>query len=160
MKHFLILTFIITTSILNAQTLQVEKATSQRINGGAYPRYTINYMVMIKKEKCFNWKIDSVVNIASKKKVEFNIVKVDNLNATSPNYTQVKVYTKNDKGNYQITFASFKSMGSSGRPGAPDQEIIEEPPFDEGAIIYYRNGKKKMKLLITNFEKLETVNAP
>ena len=160
MKNILFIFNLFFATICFSQDLKMIKATAQRINAGAYPRYTINYSVEIIKEKCFSWKIDSVVNNSTKKSVAFNIVKVDNVNAVSPNYIKIESYNKKDVGNYILTFASFKSMGSSGRPGAPEIEMIEEPVFSEGATIFYRNRKKIKKLLVKNFEKLETINAP
>jgi hypothetical protein len=158
LKKITCLVLFFTIANLNAQDLKLVKGTSQRINGGAAPRWTVNYLVTIKKTKKFNWHIDSVVNVASKKAVLFHVVKVDDPNAVSPNYNEHNTYNKSDKGIFQLSFSSYKSMGN--RRGGDEQMVIEEPIFTEGAIIYYQSCGKKKKLQVAQFEKLETVNTP
>ena len=54
----------------------------------------------------------------------------------------------------------MKKRGS-GRPGAPPMELmVPIADFTQGAIVYYRVGKKKKKLTVESFEELETINAP
>lgn len=157
MKHLLII-LLAFHSVLNAQELQLTKATKQQINHGAAPGSTINYTVMLKKDKNFKWSIDSV-HTPLGKSLKFNVVKVDDMNATSPNYQAVKCYCKKDKGNYQITFSTNKKRGG-GRPNSPPNNMVEVEDFNSGAIIFYTVKGKVKQLKIESFEELETVNAP
>ena len=38
--------------------------------------------------------------------------------------------------------------------------MVPVAEFTQGAIIYYRVGKKKKQLVVESFEQLETINAP
>ena len=86
MKQLLILLLI--SNISFAQELKLIKATKQMVNHGASPSSSINYTVLLKKDKNFKWSIDSV-HTPLGKSLKFNVVKVDNIDATSPNYTKV-----------------------------------------------------------------------
>ena len=158
MKHIIYFILFITFSA-PAQELKLIKATKQTINAGASPSSVTNYVVIIKKEKCFKWSVDSVVNIDSRMSVKYNIVKADNPNAASPNYQRVQSFSKKDKGLYHITFSSSKSH-SSGRPGSPLNTSVTTPEFTRGALIYYSAGKKKKQLQVNSFEQLATIDAP
>lgn len=141
------------------QDLKIIKSTKQTINGGASPTSTTNYTIQFKKESAYKWSVDSIVNANTLKSVQYTIVKVDNPDLVSPNFQPVKCFSKKDKGLYQINFASSKNRGG-GRPNSPTGIMVELPPFPNGAIIYYRVGKKKKKLVVDIFEELETINAP
>lgn len=157
MRVFLLF-FILVATHLNAQDLKLTKATKQQINHGAAPGSTINYTVILKKDKSFKWSIDSV-HTPLGRSLKFNVVKVDDVNATSPNYQAIKCYCKKDKGNYQITFSTNKKRGS-GRPNSPPNNTVEVEDFNSGAIIFYTAKGKVKQLKIESFEELETVNAP
>ena len=159
MKRIIIL-FLLISSFSFAQDLKLVKSTKQIINSGASPTSTTNYMVEIKKAKKCKVSIDSLVNTYTQKSSPFNIVKVDNPTVLSPNYEKVDASKLTDKGTFQITFSSLKSHGST-RPGAPPMNLmVPVAEFTQGAIIYYRVGKKKKQLVIELFEQLETINAP
>jgi hypothetical protein len=160
MNKFLIFIALFITSVSFSQELKLQKATSQKINHGASPTSTTTYTVTILKNKKFNWQIDSVVSISSAQQVKYNIVKVDNPDAVSPKYEQVKKYNKCDKGNYQITFSITKSHGGSSRPGAPQNQMADTTNIEGGVIIYYRVNGKTKKIKVESFEQLETINAP
>ncbi len=151
--------FLLNVFSSSAQELQLVKATKQTINSGASPQSSVNYMIQFKKDKCYKWSVDSVVNVYTQKTTPFNIVKVDDPTVLSPNYSPVKTYNKSDKGMFQITFGTVKQRGS-GRPGAPMNLMVPVADFTQGAIIYYHVGKKKKQLLVESFEELETINAP
>ncbi|CAN5431942.1 hypothetical protein BH10BAC1_BH10BAC1_16340 [soil metagenome] len=158
MKQIILLLFLLPT-ITFAQDLKLVKATKQTINSGASPTSTTNYMVEVNKSKKCKISIDSVVNVYTQKTTNFNIVKVDDPAATSPNYERTDASNVKGKGTYQITFASMKNRGR-GRPGTPMNLMVPIADFTQGAIVYYRVGKKKKQLLIESFEELETINAP
>ncbi len=155
----LIILFLLISSFSFAQDLTLVKATKQTINSGASPTSTTNYLVEIKKTKKCKLSIDSIVNVYTQKTVSFNIVKVDNADAVSPNYQPVKASAIKEKGVYQLTFASMKNRGS-GRPGTPMNLVVPVAEFTQGAVVYYTFGKKKKQLLIESFEQLEIINAP
>ena len=155
----IIFLFLLTTFSAASQELKLIKATKQTINSGASPSSTNNYMIQIKKDKAYKWSVDSVVNVYTQKSIKFNIVKVDDPTVLSPNYKQVTKFSKNDHGMFQITFGVMKPRGS-GRPGTPMNLMVPVADFTQGAIIYYRVGKKKKQLVIESFEELETINAP
>lgn len=157
MRVFLLF-FILVATHLNAQDLKLTKATKQQINHDAAPGSTINYTVILKKDKNFKWSIDSV-HTPLGRSLKFNVVKVDDVNAISPNYQAIKCYCKKDKGNYQITFSTNKKRGS-GRPNSPPNNTVEVEDFSSGAIIFYTVKGKVKQLKIEAFEELETVNAP
>ncbi|MFL5762505.1 MAG: hypothetical protein ACJ77K_01105 [Bacteroidia bacterium] len=159
MKYFL--SFLLLLSLrVPAQELKLVKATKQTINSGASPSSTVNYLVELKKEKTGKWSVDSVVNVYTQKKVDYHIVWVNDPALASPDYRQVKTFSKKDKGTYQITFAVMKKRGS-GRPGAPPVELtVPVAEFTQGAIIYYSMGKKRKQLKVESFDELETINAP
>lgn len=150
--------FLIFSSALSAQNLKLMKATMQTVNHGASPTSTTNFMVQLKKEKAFVWSIDSVKS-ALNHPVNYYIVKVDDPTVLSPNYQQVKKFSKKDKGIYQITFGSTRQNGS-GRPGAPQNQKIDTENYSNGITIYYSVNKKKKEIKIDSFEELESVDAP
>ncbi|MBA3971062.1 MAG: hypothetical protein H0X46_02775 [Bacteroidetes bacterium] len=153
MKHILVLLFLI-PSFLFAQDLKLIKATKQTINSGASPTSTTNYRVEVKRSKSCNWSVDSVVNVYTSKSNLFNITKVGNSTTLQMDPVLIK-----QKGIFQITFSSVKNRGS-GRPGTPMNLMVPVADFTQGAIIYYRVGKKKKQLTVESFDELETINAP
>lgn len=134
------------------------KATMQTVNHGASPTSTTNFMVQLKKEKAFAWSIDSVKS-ALNKPIAYYIVKVDDPTVLSPNYQQVKKFSKKDKGIYQITFGSTRQNGS-GRPGSPINQRVDAENYANGVTIYYTVNKKKKEFKIDSFEELESIDAP
>ncbi len=158
MKSFLFL-FILVSFSATAQQLKLSKATKQTINGGAFPSSSANYCIFIKKEKAFAWSVDSVVDVYTQRSVKFHIVKVDNADVLSPNsYTQVKTYSKKDKGNYQLTF-SMNTTRKTG-PDTPMNKMVPVNDVTQGVIIYYSAKKKGKQLKVESFDKLETIDAP
>jgi len=155
MKQLLILLLI--SNISFAQELKLMKATKQMVNHGASPSSSINYTVLLKKDKNFKWSIDSV-HTPLGKSLKFNVVKVDNIDATSPNYTKVS-YNKKDKGTYQITFGTLKKRGS-GRPNSPPNIQVDTEDFSSDVTIFYTVKGKVKKLKIDSFEELENINTP
>jgi hypothetical protein len=155
----IIFSLLLITSSITAQELKLVKATKQIVNSGISSRATTNFIVSFKKEKSFKCTIDSVVNVYTQKTVPYTIIKVDNPTVLSPNYQQVKTFSKNDNGLFEITFSAAKSRGS-GRPGTPMNLQVPVNDFIQGAIIYYRVGKNKKQLVVDSFEQLETLNAP
>ena len=134
------------------------KATMQTVNHGASPTSTTNYMIQLKKEKAFVWSIDSVKS-ALNKSIEYYIVKVNDPTVLSPNYQQVKNFSKKDKGIYQITFGSTRKNGS-GRPGSPQNQRVDTENYANGVTLYYTVNKKKKEIKIDSFEELESIDAP
>ena len=160
MKKLLFLFFIL-PAIAFAQDLKLSNATVQTINHGAAPIANVNYLLLLKKDKSFIWSIDSVYSIADNKKVNFNIVKVDDPNLPSPRYEKLDKFEKKYKGLIQLSFSSMKSMGEEGRPHGPKIVVVESNDYTAGVKIFYTVRKKKQKILqIESFEKLETINAP
>jgi hypothetical protein len=158
MKH--ILSFLLLLSCCaSAQELRFVRATKQTINSGASPTSTTNYTVELKKTKTGKWCVDSVVNVYTQKPIDYDIAWVDDPSKVSPDFKPVKAFSKKDKGTYQITFASRKNRGS-GRPGTPMNLMVPVADFTQGAIIYYRIGKKRCQMKIESFDELETINAP
>lgn len=154
----IILCFLFMQSLVFAQELKLMKATMQTINHGASPTSTTNYIIQLNKEKTFAWSIDSIHSMLGTS-IKYNIVKVDNPDAVSPQYKQVKTFSKKDKGIYQLTFGSTKQNGS-GRQVAPQQIKVNTENFSNGVIIYYSVKKKKINMKIESFEELESINAP
>lgn len=157
MKNYFLF-FLIFSSTISAQNLKLMKATMQTVNHGASPTSTTNYMVQLKKEKSFVWSIDSVKS-ALNKPIKYYIVKVDDPTVLSPNYQQVKSFSKKDKGIYQITFGSTRQNGS-GRPGSPLNQRVDTENYTNGVTIYYTVNKKKKEFKIDSFEELESIDAP
>jgi hypothetical protein len=158
MKKLAIL-FFFCQSLLFSQELKLMKATQQTINAGASPVSITNYLIQFKKGKSFLWHVDSVCSIASNNSIKYNLIKVDNPDAISPQYHQIKTFSKNDKGLFQIAFGSRKSH-RGGRPGIPIVDVTTGEDYSLGVIVFYTAGKKKKQLKVNSFEKLETVNAP
>jgi len=157
----LLLLFLIFPILLFSQNLKQVKATVQTINHGISPTASTNYVLLYKKEKSFNWSIDSVYSVADNKKVKFNIVAIDNPELVSPTYTAINKFEKKYKGYVQLTFSSIVSRGEGrSRPNAPQPEIEESNDYSKGVIIYCTIKKKKKQIRIESFEKLETINAP
>ncbi len=161
MKQLFFIFLFITTSAIG-QELKLVKAFKITINAGATPTSTINYTVLLEKNKNFNWSVDSVVNVISQKKVKHSIVKVNKKdNMIKPDYEQVKTFSKKDKGVYQITFSvTVSHSGGIPHPGAPINMQLPVQEFSQGAILYYTCKKKTKKLEIKSFEQLETIDAP
>jgi len=171
MKKLLFLFFVLPFAAFS-QNLQLTKATEQTINHGASPTASTNYIVLLKKAKSFNWSVDSVYSIADNKKVNYNIVKLDDPASPSPRYEKLTKFEKNYIGLIQITFASMKSLGDGGRRNVPTIEIGEQNDYSSGVTIYYTSKMRKVKatdvektakaknLKVIAFEKLETINAP
>lgn len=157
----IILLLLCVSSFAFAQDLKLIKATKQTINSGAAPTSTTNYTVQVKKSKKCVLTIDSVVNVYTQRSGKFTVFKVGNSTVLSPNnQKQIDASSIKEKGVFNINFSSMKNRGS-GRPGAPPMELmVPIADFTQGAIIYYRVGKKKKQLLVEAFEELETINAP
>ena len=159
MKSFLFLFLFISISTFG-QELKLWKATKQTINSGISPTSTTNYTVFIKKEKSFNWSVDSVVDVYTQRKMTFYIVKVGQSDVLSPiNYSQVKKYSKKDKGMYQITFSVNASRRNS-QPQTPMNKMVPVNDLTQGVIIFYSVKKKEKQLRVESFEQLETIDAP
>ena len=158
MRNIILLLLCISSATF-AQDLKLIKATKQTTNAGASPTSTINYSVQVKKSKKCKLSVDSIVNVYTQKSSPFNVYKVSTPTVLSPSF-QTDASNLTEKGIYNINFYSMKSRGS-GRPGAPPMELmVPIADFTQGAIIYYRVGKKKKKLTVEAFEELETINAP
>jgi hypothetical protein len=155
MKNLFILLLISNLSF--AQELKLIKATKQMVNHGASPSSSINYTVLLKKDKSFKWSIDSV-HTPLGKSLKFNVVKVENMDAASPNYTKTN-YTKKEKGTYQLTFGTLKKRGS-GRPNSPPNIQVDTENFSSDVIIFYTVKGKVKQLKIDTFEELENINTP
>lgn len=157
----IILFLLFVSSFGVAQDLKLIKSTKQTINSGASPTSTTNYTIQVKKSKKCLLTIDSVVNVYTQKSGKFTVFRESNPTVLSPtNQKQIDASNIKEKGVFNINFSSMKSRGS-GRPGAPPMELmVPIADFTQGAIIYYRVGKKKKKLIVESFEELETINAP
>lgn len=158
MKHLFFLFFIVSSAVFG-QDLKLSKATMQTVNHGASPTSTTTYTILLQKSKKCLWSIDSVVSTSSNQSIKYNLVKVDNTNATSPDYKKVEGFSKADRGTYQITFGITKQRGS-GRPGAPQNQKADTTTIEGGVTIYYSIKKKRKQLKVVEFEQLETVDAP
>lgn len=155
----LILLSLLVSNFSFGQDLKLIKATKQITNSGASPMSTINYSILVNKSKKCKLSIDSVVNVYTQKSSAFTITQPGTGTVLSPS---VLIDAKNVtvKGKYEIHFYSQKSRGS-GRPGAPPMNLqVPIADFTQGAVVYYRVGKKQKKLTIDFFEELETINAP
>jgi hypothetical protein len=151
--------FVMLSATLQAQELKLEKATMQTIHQGASPVSVTTYTVTLLKNKKFCWSIDSVCGIQSGQKVDYKIVKVDDPTVLSPDYKRVEQFKKSDRGRYQISFSKRK-VGQGGRPNAPQNLKPDTTNIEGGVVIHYTSKKRHRKLLVENFEQLETVNAP
>lgn len=160
MKYLLTILFSLFAILIYSQELKFVKATMQTVNHGASPTSTTTYFMLLEKNKKFKWSVDSVVSIATGEKINYNIVKVDNPESTSPKYEQVKSFNKCDLGKYQLTFSITKNKGSGGRPGSPQNQKADTTNIEGGIIIYYTSKGKTQKIKIVEFEKLDTINAP
>ena len=80
--------------------------------------------------------------------------------AVSPRYSPLKIFSKSDKGTYQITFGITKHHEGVGRPGSPQNLKVDTTNIEGGVVIYYHAKSKKKQLKVIEFEKLETINAP
>jgi len=160
MNKFFIFIALLFSTLSFSQELKLLKATSQKVNHGASPTSTITYTITLEKNKKFKWKIDSVVSISSPQQVKYNIVKVDNPDAVSPKYEQVKSYDKCDKGKYQITFSITKQNSGGGRPGSPQHQMADTTNIEGGVFVYYSVNGKTKKIKVESFEQLDTINAP
>ncbi len=159
MKRTICLMFLL-PSVVFAQDFKFIKATKQTINSGASPTSTNNYTIEISKSKKCKWSIDSVVNLYTSKAVEFQLFKIENATVLSPSNKPIEMTSIKQNGSFQIKFSSMKNRGS-GRPGAPPMNLmVPVADFTQGAIVYYRIGKKKMQLKVESFDELETINAP
>ena len=160
MRSIILLLFFV-SSYAGAQDLKLIKATKQMINSGASPTSTTNYTIQVKKSKKCSLTIDSVVNVYTQKSGKFTVFKEGNPSVLSPaSQQQIDASNIKEKGIFNINFSSSKNRGS-GRPGAPPMELmVPIADYTQGAIVYYRVGKKKKKLTIESFEELETINAP
>lgn len=160
MRFVILLLFCVSSHVV-AQELKLVKATKQTINSGASPTSTTNYTIQVKKSKKCVVTIDSVVNVYTQKSGKFNVFKVGSSTVLSPtSQQQIDASNIKEKGIFNINFSSMKSRGS-GRPGTPPMNLmVPIADFTQGAIIYYRAGKKKKQLLVEAFEELETINAP
>lgn len=156
----IILLLLFVYSSLAAQDMKIVKTTKQTINSGASPTSTTNYSIYIKRSKQCKVMIDSVVNVYTQKTTTFEFYMVADAQG---NLNTIKRYDSRaivDKGIFRLDFYSMKKRGS-GRPGAPPTELmVPIADFTQGAIVYYRVGKKKKQLLVEVFEELETINAP
>lgn len=159
MKRILFL-FLIFSFPAIGQELCMLKATMQTTNYGASPGSVTNYTILLEKKKKFAWGIDSICGIQSGQRVKYNLVKVNDANVLSPNYTKVEKFSKSDKGKYQITFGIHKERGGGGRPGSPPQIKADTTNIEGGVYIYYHVKKKKKKLTVDVFEMLERIDAP
>lgn len=142
---------------MNAQELKLTKATLQTVNHGASPTSTTTYLVQFQKKKKSVWSIDSVISISSAQQVKYTLVKIGEKGA---DYTALDKFSKSDKGFYQIRFAVTKQRGSGGRPGAPQNQKADTTVIEGGVIVYYSIKGKSKQLKVTDFEQLETVDAP
>lgn len=158
MKHLFFLFFIVSSAVYG-QDLKLSKATAQTVNHGASPTSSTTYTIVLQKSKKCVWSIDSVLSTATGQAIKYNLVKVDNLNATSPDYKKVEGFSKCDTGMYQITFGITKQRGS-GRPGAPQNQKADTTNIEGGVTICYSIKKKRKQLKVVEFEQLETVDAP
>jgi len=158
MKNILLCLFFIST-ISFSQELKLIKATKQTTNAGASPTSTINYTIQVNKSKKCKVSIDSVVNVYTQKSSPFNVYKTGKATVLSP-AQKIDATNMKEKGSYDINFYSTKTRGS-GRPGAPPMELVVPiADFTQGAVVYYRVGKKSKKITVESFEELETINAP
>lgn len=156
----LLLIFLMIPLMVFSQNFELKKSTEQTINHGAAPISTTNYLILLKKSKSFKWSVDSIYSIADNKKVNYNIVTVNDPSLTSPDYKPLNSFEKKFKGFIQITFAKTLSRGAGGRPNAPQVNSEEQNDFSKGIIIYYTIKKKKKEMKIELFEKIETIDAP
>ena len=157
-KLLLGLIFISTVSF--AQELKLQKATKQTINAGASPTSTTNHVLELKKSKKCTFTIDSVVNVYTQKAIAFTVFKLADATVLAPGNPVVCSNQLKGKGVFQIHFASMKNRGG-GRPGSPPMNLVVPiADFTQGAIVYYRVGRKKKQLIVESFEELETINAP
>lgn len=151
--------FLIISSTAAAQELTLKKATMQTVNQGASPTSSTTYNVFLCQCKKGKWAVDSVISISSGQPVKFNMVKVDNPDAASPDYKKLDSYSGLATGNYLISFGKTKQRGS-GRPGSPQNTKVDTTNIEGGVVIYYSAGKKKKQLKVIEFEPLETIDAP
>jgi hypothetical protein len=155
----LIFLFLIISSTVAAQDITLKKATMQTVNHGASPTSSTTYNILLCQCKKVRWSIDSVISISSLQAVKFNMVKVDNPDASSPDYKKLDSFKNPGTGNFQISFGKTKQRGS-GRPGSPQNTKADTTNIEGGVIIYYTVKKKHKQLRIEEFEQLETIDAP
>lgn len=155
----LVFLFLIISSTVAAQGLTVKKATMQTVNQGASPTSSTTYSISLYQCKKVKWNLDSVISISSGQPVKFNMVKVDDPAALSPDYKKLASLSGLTSGNYLLTFRKTKQRGN-GRPGAPQNTKVDTTNIEGGVIIYYSVKKKHKQLKIDSFEQLETVDAP
>jgi hypothetical protein len=148
MKKLVSLFLIISASVF-AQEPKVIKATMQTINHGASPTSSTTYSVLISAAKKCKWSIDSLVSISSGQNVKFNIVEVNEPEATSPDYKKVSAENLK-KGNYQVTFSKIKQRGG-GRPGSPQNMKADTTIIEGGVLVFYTMKKKHRQLKIESF---------
>jgi hypothetical protein len=154
----LIFLFLIISSTAFAQDPKIEKATIQTVHQGASPVSSTTYTILISKVKKCNWSIDSLVSISSGQNVKFNIARVNDPLAASPEYYKAAPESLK-KGNYQITFGTRKQH-EGGRRGAPQNLKADTTNIEGGVIVYYTIKKKNKQIKIDNFERLENIDAP
>lgn len=156
--HKLVLLFLIISSAVFAQDPKIVKATMQTVNHGASPTSSTTYSILINKVKKCKWSIDSLISISSGQNLKYNIVQVDDINASSPDYKKASPENLK-KGNYQITFGKTKQR-EGGRPGSPQNLKVDTTNIEGGVMIHYTLKNKHRVLKIDQFEMLEAINAP
>ncbi len=156
LKVFIVFLFV--HSIGFSQELKLTKATLQTVYHGDSPNKSLNYNIIIEKQKKFSWSIDSILSTYDKK-IQFNIVKIDNINSPNSNYKQVKSFSKKDKGFYMITFSISEPIKKEKAIAAGSQKIELNNSVSEVRLFYSANKKtKKIDSII--FEELETISVP
>jgi hypothetical protein len=155
MKKFLFL-FLIISATTFAQELTLQKAMMQTVNHGASPTSTTTYSVLVCNCKKAKWSLDSVVSISSGQILTFDMSKVEKKDTVNKKLSSFKNL---GTGDYRITFSKTKQR-SGGRPGAPQNTMVDTTNIEGGVMIHYTVKSKHKKMKIDSFEQLETINTP
>ncbi|MDF2438035.1 MAG: hypothetical protein K0Q95_2411 [Bacteroidota bacterium] len=148
--------FLLLSSFADAQEITLKKATMQTVNHGASPTSTTTYSVLVCNCKKAKWSLDSVVSISAGQPVTFYVSKVEKKDTINKKLSSFKNL---GTGDYRISFSKTKQRGG-GRPGAPQNTMVDTTNIEGGVVIHYSVKDKRKKLKIDSFEELETINTP
>lgn len=143
----LVFLFLIISSAGIAQELKLKAAKMLTVRVAETSLTSSRCFIDFSKDKKFKWSIDSLVSVATGKKISYGLLHVDDPEAVSPDYKAVKSFTKKDLGNYRISFTPERSANSALNT-------------DKGVIMYYTAKRKAKQLKIGYFEKPEPVETP
>ena len=143
----LVFIFLLISSVVGAQELEVKQAKIIAVRQAETTLTLYKCQVLLSKDRNFKWSIDSVISLATGKKVRYHLVKVDDPGAVSPDYKSVNSFSKKDKGNYLLSFT-------------PERSAAGELNTAKGIVICYKAKNKRKQLLVDLSGKTETVETP